>query len=113
VQERSWYGVRCLFRHELSDGPTFEERITLWQANSFEEAIAKAEAEADEFAAIVDGERVDLAQAYLIDRVDGNETLGEGAEVFSLMRDSVLPSDAYVDRFFDTGDERQGTTSGT
>ncbi|MGH2943305.1 MAG: hypothetical protein ACRDLN_11105 [Solirubrobacteraceae bacterium] len=30
-----------------------------------------------------------------------------GAEVFSLMRDSVLEPADYVDRFFDTGDERQ------
>jgi hypothetical protein len=27
--------------------------------------------------------------------------------VFSLMRDSSLAADDYLDRFFDTGDERQ------
>ena len=32
----------------------------------------------------------------------------EAAEVFSLMRDSNLEPDAYVDRFFNTGRERQG-----
>jgi hypothetical protein len=34
------------------------------------------------------------------------------AEVFSLMRDSDLATDAYLDRFFDTGDERQGRSTG-
>ncbi|SCG64273.1 hypothetical protein GA0070213_10871 [Micromonospora humi] len=34
---------------------------------------------------------------------------GHGAEVYSLMRDSDLPAGAYLTRFFDTGDERQGT----
>jgi hypothetical protein len=32
-----------------------------------------------------------------------------GAEVFSLMRDSELAPDDYIDRFFDTGQERQAS----
>jgi hypothetical protein len=31
-----------------------------------------------------------------------------GKEVFSLIRYSALDSAAYIDRFFDTGRERQG-----
>jgi len=34
-----------------------------------------------------------------------------GAEVFSLLRESDLEPDAYLDAFFDTGTERQ-TESG-
>jgi hypothetical protein len=33
----------------------------------------------------------------------------EGSEVFSLMRQSDLPSDQYLTEFFDTGKERQQT----
>lgn len=33
---------------------------------------------------------------------------GEGAEVFSLMRESDLPSGAYVGTFYATGRERTG-----
>jgi pentatricopeptide repeat protein len=48
-----------------------------------------------------------LAQGYAM--VDEPE---HAAEVFSLMRDSDLATDAYLDRFFDTGDERQGRSTG-
>ena len=40
------------------------------------------------------------------------EPLGDGAEVFSLMRDSDLTPHEYLDHFFDTGDERQGPLEG-
>jgi hypothetical protein len=45
-----------------------------------------------------------LAQAF---HLFVGADLDDGAEVFSLMRTSDLPADEYVDRFFDTGDERQ------
>lgn len=98
-----WYGVRCVFRGV--EAQHYEERVTVWRAGSFDEAIARAEGEAAEYAALVGGEYLAFAQAYWI----GDEgALGEGAEVFSLVRDSGLEADAYLSRFFDTGDERQG-----
>jgi hypothetical protein len=98
-----WFGVRCLFRHGER---LYEERITLWRALGFDEAIALAEADAAEYSAdLADGdlptEYVGLAQAYRLDDEPGTV----GAEVFSLIRDSDLPPGAYIDRFFDTGDE--------
>ena len=69
-------------------------------------AIARAEDEAARYAADVDAEYLGLAQAFAL--VDDP---GDGAEVFSLMRESDLPPpppDEYLDAFFDTGDERQG-----
>ncbi|MEU9944059.1 hypothetical protein [Streptomyces lavendulae] len=42
-----WYGVRCAFEWTTRDGRSYEERITLWQAASADEAIAVAEAEAE------------------------------------------------------------------
>ena len=100
-----WYGVRCLFDHGAVDGgQAYEERITLWQARSIDEALALAEAEAAEYAGVVDGRYLGLAQAY-----EMSDVPGRGAEVFSLVRTSRLPADDYVDAFFDTGDERQQT----
>jgi hypothetical protein len=107
-----WYAVRCVFRSawaESSEGlppdeHLYEERITLWQASSLEEAIALAEAEAADYAGEED-DYLDLAQAYkLFDEPE------HGAEIFSLMRSSKLDPDAYLDAFFDTGDERAQVT---
>ena len=107
-----WYAVRCVFRSawaESSEGlppdeHLYEERITLWQASSMEEAFALAEAEAAEYADEED-DYLDLAQAYKL-----FDEPGHGAEVFSLMRSSELEPDAYLDAFFDTGDERAQVT---
>ena len=105
----SWFAVRCVFRTAwIGDGPNpdeqlYEERITLWQASSPEEAIALAEQEAAEYAED-DDEYLELAQAFEL-----YDDPGHGAEVFSLMRTSRLEPDAYLDSFFDTGTERQQT----
>ncbi|WP_405993264.1 hypothetical protein [Streptomyces sp. NBC_00986] len=100
MNEQSWYGVRCVFRHrELG---VYEERLTLWRATSLGEAISRGELEAHEYCADLDGvEYADFAEAYRM-----FDEPGEGAEVFSLMRESGLPADEYVGRFFATGAER-------
>jgi hypothetical protein len=104
--ELQWYAVRCVFRsawmrtEHVPDEQLYEERVTLWQASSSEEAIALAEAEAEDYAGDED-EYLELAQAYQL-----FEGPAHGAEVFSLMRASLLEPDAYLDTFFDTGAER-------
>lgn len=99
-----WFSVRCLF-HCVNLAPDlYEERVTLWRADNFEEAIALAEAEAAEYAEMVDFRYLGLAQAYHLD-----DEVGHGAEVYSLMRSSDLPPEDYLDAFFDTGTEHQGT----
>jgi hypothetical protein len=42
-------------------------------------------------------------------RLSAEDEIAEGSEVFSLMRASDLLPDDYLTRFFDTGDERQGS----
>jgi hypothetical protein len=98
-----WFGVRCVFR--WSGPSTYEERVTLWEADSLDDAIAKAESEARAYAERLNSEFLDIAQAYWI----GADRPPAGAEVFSLMRDSTLESDDYLDAFYDTGRERQRT----
>ena len=104
-ENSSWYGVRCVFQHGPVDlsATWFEERITVWRAESPARAVTLAEAEAAEYAArLRDVVALDLVQAYALP-----EPPGHGAEVFSLIRESGLPAAGYLDHFFATGRERQ------
>jgi hypothetical protein len=102
-----WYCVRTVFRFERSGPVTYEERLTLWQADGSSAAVALAEAEANEYAGSLEAcAYTGLAQVY-----HAFEAPGHGAEVFSLMRESDLGTDAYLTAFFDTGRERQGGVS--
>ena len=105
----SWYAVRCIFAKGWppEEPSRYEERITLWRASSADEAIARAEAEAREYAATIyeaPDEFLGLAQSYQL-----SDEPGDGAEVFSLIRDSELSSETYLDTFFATGRERIAT----
>ena len=103
-QDDRWYAVRSLFRFAGEPESAYEERITLWQAGSFDEAMEKAETEAEEYADFAGATYLaDFGQAYHLADVPPRD----GAEIFSLIRDSALPEKAYVDRFFATGQERQ------
>jgi hypothetical protein len=97
-----WYTVRCLYGAPRDKGFVYEERMTLWCTDSFDNAISFAESEAAVYAKANNLEYLDLAQVCLL---PGHPT--SGAEVFSLVRDSDLASDDYLDTFFDTGTERQ------
>jgi len=102
-----WYTVRCLFGAERDKGFVYEERMTLWCTDSFDNAIILAETEAATYAAAHKVDYLDLAQVCLL---PGHPT--SGAEVFSLVRDSELGNDEYLDSFFDTGTERQSSWDG-
>ena len=107
----SWFGVRCVFELDPeigagTDPRVFEERVTVWQAGDFDSAIELAEAEAVDYATTVDAKYLGLAQAY---RIEGVPT--DGAEVFSLIRQSELARGAYLSTFFDTGRELRGPTT--
>ncbi len=83
----------------------YEERITAWNASTLDEAIDLAETEAKDYAATEEFEALDLFQGFwLFDEVD---LIPQGAEVFSLLRESDLEAEVYLNAFFDTGSERQ------
>jgi hypothetical protein len=103
---KSWYAVRCVFRWKAAENALYEERLTLWQAASADGAIARAEEEARTYAADNGLHYLELAQCYRLP-VEGRP--GDGDEVFSLLRESPLDEDAYLDRHFDTGRERQSS----
>ena len=104
--DADWYAVRCVFRWTGWEGTPFDERITLWRAESLANAIELAEAEAGEYARANDLDYAGLAQAY---QLASDIEPGNGIEVFSLLRDSDLPATEYLTTFFDTGHERQTT----
>jgi hypothetical protein len=104
----NWYAVRCVIAVKWppeAAGKTYEERITLWQAETVEEAIERAEAEARECATAIEeapSTYLGLAQSFRL-----FDSPADGAEVFSLMRMSDLQPSAYLEQYFDSGTERQ------
>ena len=103
MEPLSWYRVRTVFEHvhrARGRERLYEERVVLVRAGSHDEAIVKAEAEANSYA--TDGVTF-LGYVMSFEMFD---TPGEGAEVFSLIRQSRLQPKRYVDEFFDTGRER-------
>jgi hypothetical protein len=99
--DQTWFTVRCVVHHR--DRGAYEERITLWRATTFDDAIAHAEREVRDYVGDLETtEYTGLAQAYQL-----YHPPGDGAGVFSLIRDSQLPPDDYLNPFFDTGSERQ------
>ena len=102
-----WYAVRSLFRLPDDVESAYEERITIWRARSVEEAMDRAQAEAQEYAEFAGATYLpDVGQAYHL----ADAPPRDGAEVFSLMRSSRQEPDAYLDTFFDTGTERAQVT---
>lgn len=106
--EVAWYSVRCVFKMQKrlngAKRHLYEERITIWRATSFEDAIERSEREAAAYAESTGSEYTGLAQVFHLYPA----RLSPGSEVFSLMRESNLTPEKYLDRFFDTGDEREG-----
>jgi hypothetical protein len=101
-----WFGVRCLFQGRQQ--ASYEERITVWKADSYDAAIRKAEFEAADYAETNELIYLGLAQGFWI---FGNH-ITEGTEVFSLVRMSDLKTDDYLDTFYDSGQERQAHWGG-
>ena len=109
-EETSWFAVRCVFHVGHNDGEgaqdlahgehAYEERITLWEASSADEAIELSDKEAEEYASASGCEYTGLAQSYWLE-----DEPSQGAVAFSLVRKSLLDPDSYVDTFFDTGHE--------
>ena len=101
------YSVRCIVeipKEEFNSlAYLYEERITAWLATDIDQAIDKAITEVEDYCEANGYKFTGLSQAYWMTE---NAQL-DGVEVFSLLRESDLPSDEYLDAFFSTGNERQ------
>ena len=106
------YSVRHLvkwsFREDQKKRFIYEERITAWHATSTSEAIELAEGEAKEYAKKEGFQSIEFYQCYWM--FDEMDLIVPGTEVYSLLRESDLGEDDYIDTFFDTGLERQRTS---
>lgn len=106
----SWYGAKCIFIHpglQVKKGSqVYEERVIILRARDEDEAIALAEKEARQYAKDISPTKylgfIDVFHLYAAPR--------EMSEVYSLMRESRLDPETYLDRFFDTGRERSRKT---
>ncbi len=103
TDDQPWYAVRCIFRHPLK---TYEERITLWRATSFEDALERAETEAEAYAKENELEYTGYAQAFHLFA----GAVEPGAEVYSMLRTSDLDPEEFVARFFDDGGGHEAKT---
>jgi hypothetical protein len=101
-EAKLWFAARTVYEHDQPGDGLFEERIILVRAASFDEAMERAQAEAATYA-----EQVTCAfTGYITVFEIAEEQLSDGMEVFSVMRDSDLSAEDYIDRFYTTGDER-------
>jgi hypothetical protein len=83
-----WYAVRSLFHDPQGTESAYEERITLWQAADLDAALARAAAEAVEYAEFAGVTHLgEFAQSYPL----ADAPPRDGAEVFALTRSSALP----------------------
>ncbi|MDP0490398.1 MAG: DUF4288 domain-containing protein [Verrucomicrobiota bacterium JB023] len=103
-----WYAVKCIFSHpsraKEGEGNLYEERITLWKAESWNEAFRKAEKEAKEYEA-EDCVFIEATDAFHL----FDDEIKNGTEVWSGMRDSHFDSDTYIKTFCVSGRERMST----
>src|ERR1035437_6944309 len=107
------YSVRSILlwrpRADQTRKHIYEERITLWNAPTLEQAVDLAEREADEYAGD-DAKRLGLLQGFWM--YEDFKVHQQGTEVFSLLRESDLAPKAYLKAFFDTGLERESDYKG-
>ena len=105
LRKARWFGCRSIIRWPdlPTDKESYEERITIWRADSPTDAMALAEAESAKYAAANKLEDLGFTQVYEMITKAAN-----GAEVFSLIRDSYLQPDEYLNSFIATGGEREG-----
>ena len=98
---QDWFGARTVYywREEQA----YEERVTLWRADTLADALDLAEAEARDYGS---------SNIEFLNFMQGYATTQDGAQIepsfeaFSLIRPSKLDADSYLNAFFDTGTER-------
>lgn len=107
IDDVGWYSAKTVYRHQLVQGgktkAVFEERVVLFHAANFEDAIAKAETEAKAYCSDVENVvYLGFVSVYYLPE----ETVEDGTEIYSSMRDSDLSEKEYLARFHNDGHER-------
>lgn len=101
-----WYSAKSVYKHVLHEGETFktmfEERVVLFQATDFDDAIVQAESEAEKYCRECGSECRYLGYINMYQLPE--DSVGHRTEVFSVMRESELSDESFLDLFY--GDER-------
>jgi len=103
-KKKEWYGAKALFVHDdisTQDGkPCYEERVVILLAEGEDQAISLAEDEANEYVKNLDETRflgfISVFHTFI-------EELGNGSEVYSIMRSIDMEEEEFVDHYFDDG----------
>jgi len=107
MADQEWYSVRSIFRSDLTeDGKprrAFEERVVLFRASGFDEAIAKGEAEAKRYAEAWPHPKI---LEHIIAFSIQDEDLREGDEVWSCIRDLDISDEEFLHRVYDGESDR-------
>ena len=88
----------------------YEERLTIWNSDSLDEAIELAEKEETEYINDSTSEKEGMISLGFYQGYSSFlniKLIEQGVEVFSLLRESDLDADEYLDAFFDTGTEHE------
>ena len=105
MDDEPWYSARCIFEACGLPAPegrhVYEERIVLIRADSDDEAMQKAERFAEQYAAACGFDYLGHVMTYHMPE----SVIGDGTEVFSLMRTSPLGADDFIRRYFSDGTE--------
>ena len=105
MSSKPWFAALCVFRHaqlssKVEGGCVYEDRVVLIRADSADEAIEKAEAEAATYASD-QSEFVGFTNVFCLYA----SSLRDKTEVYSRIRSSALSPDDYLDHFHDSGAE--------
>lgn len=116
-----WFGARTAFSYRVmgnTDAPfVFEQRVVVFRAPTFEDAMAIAEKEADSYARRMsarnsDGQEVRVEYLGYCNVFEIGDTLEDGVEVHSQL--TVHPTRASQDELLDrfVGTENENDSSG-
>jgi hypothetical protein len=105
-----WFAVKGLFRwyfKDTGDTGSVEERIILFWAENFDQAIEYAEQEAVKYceedpAAKLQIEALGWWDAYRI----MEEQVGHGVEIYSRLADTSLSGEAFIRRYYPKSQDR-------
>jgi hypothetical protein len=100
-----WFGVKTILIHLHESDSTlrvYEESVLLVKADNFDDAIASAERIVRKNCSVLSCEDSGFYNAFEIT----DDKLSNGVEVYSIMRESKIEIDKYLDKFYDTGFER-------
>jgi len=95
MESLNWYSAGCIFAQKRPGERNnfYEERIVLLRCPSLDAAVQAGEAEANKYAASLDGVTfLGYVDAYDI----CEDKMGEGVEVYSIIREDPLPPDEFM-----------------